>query len=228
MTNARFYQLMSNYNESLTPQERDEGWHWCCEWDGLLVGPRTGEWGDDPQQCRCGYPLLRLSITDDWPDSEGYWWIQTRTKGQKDWCEEAVRLDSGGIGLLIGGDQLNDRHLFESEYGPCRFARCEPSPFGESDATEHQDHRRVVVEERAPGTENNLTMTDQVNHPAYYTAGGIEVFDFIEAKGFGFALGNVIKYTSRAGKKGDALTDLRKAKWYLDREIRRLERETGG
>jgi transposase len=62
---------------------------------------------------------------------------------------------------------------------------------------------------------------DAVNHPPHYTAGGIETIDFIEAKDFNYRLGNVIKYVSRAGKKvdGDPITDLEKAKWYLDREI---------
>lgn len=68
-------------------------------------------------------------------------------------------------------------------------------------------------------------MTEQVNHPSHY--GGAdspyEAIKVIEAWDLGFHLGNVIKYLARAGKKGDALTDLRKAQFYLDREISRLE-----
>ena len=64
--------------------------------------------------------------------------------------------------------------------------------------------------------------TDMVNHPPHYTSGGIETIDFIEAKGLNYHLGQVIKYVSRAGKKGDALQDLQKARWYLDREIGRM------
>jgi len=62
---------------------------------------------------------------------------------------------------------------------------------------------------------------DQVNSPAHYTDGGIQTIDFIEAKSLNFHLGNVIKYISRAGKKGDNLEDLLKAQWYLNREIER-------
>jgi hypothetical protein len=62
-------------------------------------------------------------------------------------------------------------------------------------------------------------MPDNVNNPAHYTHGGIETIDFIEAKQLGYSLGNVIKYVSRAGKKGDRLEDLKKAQWYLAREI---------
>lgn len=66
---------------------------------------------------------------------------------------------------------------------------------------------------------------DHINHPPHYTHGGIEVIDAIEAWGLGFHLGNVVKYVARAGHKGDALSDLRKARWYLDREISRMEEE---
>lgn len=74
-------------------------------------------------------------------------------------------------------------------------------------------------------------MKDNVNHPSHY-CGSIEVIDFIEAYDLGFHLGNVVKYISRAGHKEDtsmsieekALEDLKKAKFYLDREIQRREK----
>ena len=68
---------------------------------------------------------------------------------------------------------------------------------------------------------------DSVTAPAHYTRGGIECIDVIEALGLGFHLGNALKYLWRAGHKGDALEDLRKARWYLEREIARLERGVG-
>lgn len=66
-----------------------------------------------------------------------------------------------------------------------------------------------------------------VNHPSYYQ-GKIEVIDFIEDKGLGFNLGNSIKYIARAGKKNPdkLLEDLEKARWYLDREISRIKKES--
>lgn len=64
------------------------------------------------------------------------------------------------------------------------------------------------------------------DRPAYYTKVGIEPIEAIEAWGLGFSLGNCVKYIARAGKKTDnALEDLRKAKFYLDREINILERK---
>lgn len=68
---------------------------------------------------------------------------------------------------------------------------------------------------------------DNVNHPSHYTSGKIEVIDFIEDKGLGFHLGNAIKYISRAGKKdpNKTIEDLRKAIWYINRQISLLENE---
>jgi hypothetical protein len=62
---------------------------------------------------------------------------------------------------------------------------------------------------------------DPVNHPPHYKVGGIETIDFIEAKGLGYNLGNVVKYLTRADHKGNKVQDLEKARWYLEREIMR-------
>lgn len=64
-------------------------------------------------------------------------------------------------------------------------------------------------------------MNDPVNKPSHYTDGKIEVIDFIEDKKLNFNLGNTVKYIARAGKKDPAklLEDLKKAQWYLNREI---------
>jgi len=64
-----------------------------------------------------------------------------------------------------------------------------------------------------------LPETDMVNSPPHYTAGGVETIDFIEAKGLNYNLGNAVKYITRAGLKGDRVEDLKKAKWYIEREI---------
>ena len=64
---------------------------------------------------------------------------------------------------------------------------------------------------------------DPVNHPAHYCRNGLEAIQVIEAFGLNYRLGNVVKYVLRAGHKTDALEDLRKARWYLEREIKRRE-----
>ena len=63
---------------------------------------------------------------------------------------------------------------------------------------------------------------DNVNSPTHYTTGGIETIDFIEAKSLNYNLGNVVKYVSRSDYKGRKLEDLKKAQWYLNREISNL------
>ncbi len=65
-----------------------------------------------------------------------------------------------------------------------------------------------------------------VNHPKHYggKSNTYEAIKVIEAWSLGFCLGNTVKYISRAGKKDPSkmLEDLEKARWYLDREIKRL------
>lgn len=66
----------------------------------------------------------------------------------------------------------------------------------------------------------------KVDHPEHYNAhpSGVECIDVAEC--FGFSIGNAIKYLWRAGLKGDAVEDLEKARWYIDREIARLKKPT--
>lgn len=66
---------------------------------------------------------------------------------------------------------------------------------------------------------------DAVNHPSHYTFGKIESIDYIDAVGLGYAfcIGNTLKYCSRAGHKDDRLQDLKKARWYLDHAIQKIE-----
>lgn len=65
--------------------------------------------------------------------------------------------------------------------------------------------------------------SDPIHRPAHYTFSHIEVIDVIEAWRLSFCLGNVVKYVARADHKGRPLEDLKKARWYLDREIQRRE-----
>jgi len=65
-------------------------------------------------------------------------------------------------------------------------------------------------------------LSDQVNHPSHYTnsKSGIECIQVTEH--LNFCLGNAIKYIWRSNEKGNAIEDLQKACWYLNREIKRL------
>jgi len=64
-------------------------------------------------------------------------------------------------------------------------------------------------------------VSDNVNHPAHYKQhpSGLEVIEVTEH--MNFCLGNAIKYILRCDYKGAPIEDLRKARWYIDREIKR-------
>jgi hypothetical protein len=92
--------------------------------------------------------------------------------------------------------------------------------------------KRLAADERlkylgkvitAKSSNSTIKQHDDINHPSHYTQGNIEVIDYIEDKKLGYRLGNVVKYVSRAGHKDDAIKDLKKARWYLNREIAKRE-----
>lgn len=74
-------------------------------------------------------------------------------------------------------------------------------------------------------------LNDMVDHPAHYADKKIEVIDYIEdtisaEEFYGYCVGNILKYVSRAKKKHDTpVVDLRKAAWYLNKLIETLEGE---
>jgi hypothetical protein len=64
---------------------------------------------------------------------------------------------------------------------------------------------------------------DDINNPSHYTQFPVEVIAITE--NLPFNLGNVVKYVCRCEFKGDTIKDLKKAKWYLEREIMRREKK---
>jgi hypothetical protein len=83
------------------------------------------------------------------------------------------------------------------------------------DVSGHKEEGKEYMEE---------PVYDAVN-PSHYRShpSGVECIDITEH--YGFNIGNTIKYLWRAGLKGDAIEDLRKALWYLEREIAKREAE---
>jgi len=80
-------------------------------------------------------------------------------------------------------------------------------------------HETYMAHGNNTRTHESDKMSDIINNPDHYTDGGIETIDFIEAKQLNYRLGNAVKYISRAGKKGSKTDDLKKAIWYILREI---------
>lgn len=85
--------------------------------------------------------------------------------------------------------------------------------------------REVGATATTPAT-TTKTAPEQVDHPAHYHAeSGLEVIDIIEAWALNYNRGNALKYLARAGRKDPAseAQDLKKALWYIERELKRLE-----
>lgn len=115
----------------------------------------------------------------------------------------------------------NCKH-YDTQY--CNYKKIFKSTY---DVCEHWKEKIFSIDEVFEGAKKEIEQIDDpVSHPSHYTDGNIEVIDYIEDKKLNFNLGNVIKYISRAGKKDTSKTlqDLKKAQWYLNREISNLEK----
>jgi len=96
-----------------------------------------------------------------------------------------------------------------------------PPPKGGSQLSRAVELKRAMANRPLPITMEE-PKADMVNHPPHYTAGGIETIDFIQAKLTpeefrGYLRGNILKYSSRAGLKGDAMQDIDKMVWYANK-----------
>ena len=82
------------------------------------------------------------------------------------------------------------------------------------------DSHMVFPEEEPLPTQYGPAKTSMVNNPPHYQAGGMDAITVIEAFAPNYHRGNALKYLLRAGKKGELAEDLRKAIWYIERELR--------
>jgi len=70
---------------------------------------------------------------------------------------------------------------------------------------------------------SNSAINDAVNHPNHYHPDTVEAIEVIEAWNLSFNLGNVIKYIARCEHKENKEQDLKKALFYLQRELEKLD-----
>ena len=111
-----------------------------------------------------------------------------------------------------------------------RRKKSEPTIYRDGMAQTNGDPIEDIQEESwGAGSDADLDMTN-INHPAHYTFGSIEVIDAIEGLLLPYHLGNALKYIARAGRKDPAKTeeDLRKAIWYINRYIEFLGKQKKG
>lgn len=99
---------------------------------------------------------------------------------------------------------------------PCKYCRekCGIATLG----YQMSEDKFVPKEEKADDE------IDMVNHPPHYVGHGIEPIEFIESHNLNFCLGSAVKYIARAPYKGTELEDLKKAKWFLEREIKKHDK----
>ena len=128
---------------------------------------------------------------------------------------------------ILDNDGFNDHSI------DCSEVFCEECPFEniqgscqELTPNENIERANKYLIERANKylMEVNKTIpTDNVNNPTHYNTGTIEVITVIEDWKLNFNLGNAIKYIGRCEHKENKKQDLEKAKWYIEREIRKCK-----
>lgn len=137
--------------------------------------------------------------------------------------EMKERLDAalGAVGLKHNESSADAVEIFgatDMPSAPADLRVADP----ETQAQEEQAQALAPAPEQM---ENPNSRFDPVDNPAHYCEGRAYMpIDVIEDWELGFNLGNAVKYIARAGRKGDALEDLKKARFYLDREIGTMER----
>ena len=137
--------------------------------------------------------------------------------------------------VTLGYQMSEDKFVPKEEKSTTEYNGCNDCYYewlGESDAPccecKHRFEPGTMARLKAkdcfkPKEEKADDEIDMVNHPQHYQH-GIEPIVYIESHDLNFNLGNVIKYVSRAPFKGTELQDLKKAKWYLEREIKKHDK----
>lgn len=127
--------------------------------------------------------------------------------------------DSPDVGLLLGSIYTVARH--DGSDVPITLREIPDRYF-------YEDRFELVTKpETVEGSKSDEPAHDAVAHPKHYTShpSGIECIQITEHMGFN--LGNAVKYIWRCDLKQDAIEDLKKAKWYIDREIAKREKVNG-
>lgn len=126
--------------------------------------------------------------------------------------------------LFIGDDEYWLYPVEEIESIACNpDSRVVAYPVGQPYAIYDKSKYKYEIDN---GSIKILENSDSVSNPSHYVHGwsnGAEVIDLTEH--LSFCAGNVVKYVCRAGRKDPDkhVEDLEKARWYLDREIERVE-----
>ena len=105
----------------------------------------------------------------------------------------------------------------------CSELDCEECPFENLNSTCQAltPSQNIAIAKDYLNKINKTIPTDNVNNPTHYNKGTIEVITVIEDWKLNFNLGNAIKYIGRCEHKNNKEEDIRKAIWYLERELQK-------
>ena len=153
------------------------------------------------------------------------------TKGMLKWAGKVVTIskvrDNNSYGIREdGGTYLWHESMIQGKAIPVRIGVSEGKVDIKTEGTSQKEVAEMLGCE--PKEVPKDAANDPVSHPSHYTDGKIEVIDYIEDKKLGYHLGNACKYISRCqlkygGKK--RIEDLRKAIWYIQRQIEVWEKD---
>ncbi len=140
--------------------------------------------------------------------------------------------ESEGVKVLYyGPGELWKYNRYDHDWTPIEI---QPIPgglrvdYGPDQYEAHEKERNRLLGLPCPAGIKSVLSPDEeddpVNHPAHYTAGGIEAIDYMKAKSTpeefaGYLRLNALKYLSRANYKGKTLQDFKKSQWYVNRLV---------
>lgn len=130
--------------------------------------------------------------------------------------EDYVEVDIVEHDTVISVNQIIQKPYFDSKIYEGVLTKIENVPCGTIE--------ELYGKERLKLDGSTIQIKEMVNHPKHYNVGKYEVIDVIEDWELGFALGNAIKYIARCEHKENKLQDLKKAVFYLQHEIDKIEK----
>ena len=118
-----------------------------------------------------------------------------------------------------------DNNGINSSEVSCSGIECSECPFNNlsSNCQALTHNQNIAIAKAYLNKKNEPIPSDNVNNPTHYNTGTIEVITVIEDWKLNFNLGNAIKYIGRCEHKNNKKEDIKKAIWYLERELKNNE-----
>ena len=123
--------------------------------------------------------------------------------------------------IKLCNDILDNNGVNSSKIS-CSGIECSACPFNNLSRTCQAliPNQNIAIAKAYLNKINETIPTDNVNNPTHYNTGTIEVIEVIEDWKLNFNLGNAIKYIGRCEHKNNKKEDIKKAIWYLERELK--------